>query len=46
MQVSQVADEQQLQRASEVLIETRRALYRILAEDALDVDGDDDEREV
>jgi DNA-binding PadR family transcriptional regulator len=33
MQVSQVADERQLQRASEVLVDTRRKLYRILAED-------------
>jgi hypothetical protein len=28
-----VADERQMQRASEVLVETRRKLYRILAED-------------
>jgi hypothetical protein len=31
--VSQAADDQQLRRANEVLTETRRALYRILAED-------------
>jgi DNA-binding PadR family transcriptional regulator len=36
MQVAQVADEQQLQRAGEVLTEARRALYRILAEDTED----------
>jgi DNA-binding PadR family transcriptional regulator len=34
MQVAQAGDEQQVARASEVLIETRRTLYRILAEDA------------
>jgi hypothetical protein len=33
MQVSQVADERQLERASEVLVEARRKLDRILAED-------------
>jgi DNA-binding PadR family transcriptional regulator len=33
MQVSQVADDEQLKRASDVLVETRRKLYRILAED-------------
>ena len=33
VQVSQVADEQQMERAGEVLTETRRALYRILAEE-------------
>ncbi|MBV9196446.1 MAG: PadR family transcriptional regulator [Solirubrobacterales bacterium] len=33
MQVAQVADEPQLKRASEVLTEARRSLYRILAED-------------
>jgi DNA-binding PadR family transcriptional regulator len=32
MQVAQVADEQQLKRAGEVLTEARRSLYRILAE--------------
>ena len=34
IQVAQVADEQQTQRAKELLTETRRALYRILAEDS------------
>jgi DNA-binding PadR family transcriptional regulator len=33
MQVAQAGDERQLERASETLAETRRALYRILAED-------------
>jgi DNA-binding PadR family transcriptional regulator len=33
MQVAQAGDERQLQRASETLAETRRALYRILAEE-------------
>jgi DNA-binding PadR family transcriptional regulator len=33
MQVTQAGDESQLQRASEILAETRRSLYRILAED-------------
>ena len=33
LQVAQAGDERQLQRASETLAETRRALYRILAED-------------
>ena len=34
VQVSQVADAQQMQRAKELLTETRRSLYRILAEDS------------
>jgi DNA-binding PadR family transcriptional regulator len=34
IQVSQVANEQQMKRAGEVLTEARRALYRILAEDS------------
>jgi hypothetical protein len=33
MQVTQAGNEQQIARASETLAETRRALYRILAED-------------
>jgi DNA-binding PadR family transcriptional regulator len=36
IQVSQVADEQQMQQASEVLTETRRSLYRILAGESAD----------
>ncbi len=34
MQVAQVADEQQREKAAEVLTEARRALYRILAEES------------
>jgi DNA-binding PadR family transcriptional regulator len=34
VQVSQVADEQQMQRAGEVLTEARRSIYRILAEES------------
>jgi DNA-binding PadR family transcriptional regulator len=34
MQVHQAGDEQQIERASQLLAETRRALYRILAEDS------------
>jgi DNA-binding PadR family transcriptional regulator len=45
-QVASVGDPAQRGRARTLLADTRRALYRILAEDALDVDGDDDEREV
>jgi hypothetical protein len=36
-QVAQTGDEQQVQRARELLAETRRGLYRILA-------GDDDQQ--
>ena len=34
VQVAQVADEQQMRRAGEVLTEARRAIYRILAEES------------
>jgi len=40
MQVGQAASEPQLQRAAEVLTEARRALYRILAEDLPEAEGD------
>jgi hypothetical protein len=33
MQVQRAGDEQQIQRARELLIEARRGLYRILAEE-------------
>jgi DNA-binding PadR family transcriptional regulator len=36
MQVGQAGNEQQIERAAETLAETRRALYRILAEDTGD----------
>jgi DNA-binding PadR family transcriptional regulator len=41
-QVAQVGDERQTSRATELLTETRRGLYRILADDG---DGDGDETE-
>ena len=42
-QVATVGDEAQRARATEVLAETRRALYRILAEDAPETDDDADD---
>jgi DNA-binding PadR family transcriptional regulator len=41
-QVSQVGDEAQMRRASELLAETRRSLYRILAEDDPESAAQDD----
>ncbi len=41
-QVAQVGTEQQIARALEVLADSRRSLYRILAEDDLDPAADDD----
>ena len=41
-QVASVGDEQQRSRAVELLAETRRALYRILAEEPEGDDGDSD----
>jgi DNA-binding PadR family transcriptional regulator len=45
-QVASVGDRVQRDRARSLLADTRRALYRILAEDTADLDADDDEREV
>jgi DNA-binding PadR family transcriptional regulator len=45
-QVASVGDEAQRGRARGLLAETRRGLYRILAEDATATEDDDDEREV
>jgi DNA-binding PadR family transcriptional regulator len=45
-QVASVGDPAQRDRAREVLSETRRALYRILAGDTDDAEADDDLREV
>ena len=45
-QVASVGDRAQRDRARALLADTRRALYRILAEDAHDVDADEDEREI
>ena len=45
-QVASVGDQAQRDRARALLAETRRGLYRILAEDAHESDADDDEREV
>jgi DNA-binding PadR family transcriptional regulator len=42
-QVASVGDEAQREQARKVLTDTRRALYRILAEDATDADEDDGE---
>ena len=42
-QVATVGDEAQRARATEVLAETRRALYRILAEDAPETDDEADD---
>jgi DNA-binding PadR family transcriptional regulator len=45
-QVASVGDRAQRTKAKALLAETRRALYRILAEDAQGYDTDEDEREV
>jgi DNA-binding PadR family transcriptional regulator len=45
-QVATVGDQAQRQRAQELLADTRRALYRILADDIEDAGVDDDEREI
>lgn len=45
-QVASVGDRAQRNRARALLAETRRALYRILAEDAHEPDTEEDEREV
>jgi DNA-binding PadR family transcriptional regulator len=45
-QVASAGDQAQRDRASEVLAETRRALYRILAEDNEESDHHDDARDV
>jgi DNA-binding PadR family transcriptional regulator len=45
-QVASVGDQAQRERARELLADTRRALYRILAEDATDGDAEDEQREV
>jgi DNA-binding PadR family transcriptional regulator len=45
-QVASVGDSAQRRQARSLLTETRRALYRILAEDGAEPDADEDEREV
>lgn len=45
-QVASVGNSEQRDRAREVLADTRRALYRILAEDAGETDADEEQREV
>jgi DNA-binding PadR family transcriptional regulator len=45
-QVASVGDRAQREQARELLTETRRALYRILAEDAPDAEAEDEPREV
>jgi DNA-binding PadR family transcriptional regulator len=45
-QVASVGDQRQRDQAQELLAKTRRALYRILAEEATEVDDDDGPREV
>jgi DNA-binding PadR family transcriptional regulator len=45
-QVASVGDKDQRDRARELLSETRRALYRILADDAEESGGDEEPREV
>jgi DNA-binding PadR family transcriptional regulator len=45
-QVASVGDRTQRDQARSLLADTRRALYRILAEDAPDSESDDDTREV
>jgi DNA-binding PadR family transcriptional regulator len=45
-QVASVGDRAQRDRARALLADTRRALYRILAEDADDPDADEERREV
>jgi hypothetical protein len=45
-QVASVGDRGQREQARELLRETRRALYRILADDAHEVDRGEEEREV
>jgi DNA-binding PadR family transcriptional regulator len=42
MQVDHAGDERQIEKAAELLNETRRGLYRILAEDQLDEDATDE----
>ena len=45
-QVASVGDQRQRDQAQELLAETRRGLYRILAEEATEADDDDEPREV
>ena len=45
-QVASVGDRAQRDQARALLADTRRALYRVLAEDTPDADADEDEREV
>jgi DNA-binding PadR family transcriptional regulator len=45
-QVATVGNRAQRDRARELLADTRRSLYRVLAEDTLETDADEDEREV
>jgi DNA-binding PadR family transcriptional regulator len=45
-QVASVGDQRQRDQAQELLAETRRALYRILAEEPTDADEDEEPREV
>ena len=45
-QVASVGDSAQRERARALLADTRRALYRILAEDASDAEADEGRREV
>jgi DNA-binding PadR family transcriptional regulator len=45
-QVASVGDERQRDQARELLAETRRALYRILAEEPTEADGEEGPREV